>query len=409
VTTPATRLAEDERRSPFVGLEPYGEDDAPFFFGRERDTRLIVANLRGAPLTVLYGASGVGKSSALQAGVVHELRNRVAANAARQDQRFAKAADASAPFAVAYFNVWPDERPLERLMERIRVAVIEAVGDEQIPRWQTGSPVSETVSQWSSIVGSLLVVLDQFEEYFMYHPAEQGDGTFADEFSRVVNDRRLRVHFLVSIREDAVTKLDRFKERVPGVLGNRLKLGYLDRGAAHRAVEGPIEIFNERVGEAERVSVDPALTDAVLDGVTTTGGSAAESDGEPADPAEVTGAAEHIETPFLQLVMARLWEAMREGGSHELTEEMLSRLGGPQQIVRSHLERVMSDLSEEDRAIAADVFRFLVTSDKTKVAQSASDLAFWTNRSEAEVTRVLDALASGPRGRILRPIASRHG
>jgi len=414
VTTPATsprsRSAKAPPESPFVGLEPYEEEDAPFFFGRERDTRLIAANLRGAPLTVLYGASGVGKSSALQAGVVHELRREVSENAGRRDEGFADAAGAVAPFAVAYFNVWPDPRPLERLMERVRGAAIEALGGEQIPPWEVGTSVSEALSRWNASVGSLLVVLDQFEEYFMYHAGEQGDGTFATEFSRLVGDRSLRVHFLVSIREDAVTKLDQFKERIPAVLANRLKLGYLDREAARRAIEGPIEVYNQGAGESSPVSIEPALAEAVLDGVTTTTGSATEPDGEKPERFQGPGSpAEHIETPFLQLVMERLWEAMHEEGSHELGEAMLTRLGGPQQIVRSHLERVMGDLSEDDQAIAADVFRFLVTSDKTKVAQSSSDLAYWTNRSEEDVKRVLDSLSSGQRGRILRPLASPHG
>ncbi|MBA3440048.1 MAG: ATP-binding protein, partial [Pyrinomonadaceae bacterium] len=65
-----------ERRSPYKGLIPYNEADAPFFFGREKETRLITANLFASSLTLLYGASGVGKSSVLRAGVAHELRQR---------------------------------------------------------------------------------------------------------------------------------------------------------------------------------------------------------------------------------------------------------------------------------------------------------------------------------------------
>ena len=49
--------------SPYVGLQPYGETDRDFFFGREDETRIILSNLYAGPLTVLYGASGVGKSS----------------------------------------------------------------------------------------------------------------------------------------------------------------------------------------------------------------------------------------------------------------------------------------------------------------------------------------------------------
>ena len=68
---------------------------------------------------------------------------------------------------------------------------------------------------WTSRVRPLLVVLDQFEEYFLYHPDEDGAGTFAVEFPRLVNEPNLRVNFLLSIREDAWAKLDRFEGRIP--------------------------------------------------------------------------------------------------------------------------------------------------------------------------------------------------
>ena len=61
--------------SPFVGLVPYTGQDARFFFGREREQRLIIANLFASRLTILYGASGVGKSSVLRADVVTVSKN----------------------------------------------------------------------------------------------------------------------------------------------------------------------------------------------------------------------------------------------------------------------------------------------------------------------------------------------
>ena len=59
---------------PYVGLQPYTEADRDYFFGREEEIETIAANLISAPLTLVYGASGVGKSSVLMAGVVPYLR-----------------------------------------------------------------------------------------------------------------------------------------------------------------------------------------------------------------------------------------------------------------------------------------------------------------------------------------------
>ncbi|MEU6088612.1 hypothetical protein ABZ865_17620 [Streptomyces sp. NPDC047085] len=59
---------------PYRGLAPYRREDARWFFGRERSTEALVAQLRAAGktggLVVLVGASGAGKSSLLNAGLV---------------------------------------------------------------------------------------------------------------------------------------------------------------------------------------------------------------------------------------------------------------------------------------------------------------------------------------------------
>ena len=61
-------------RSPFSGLRPFTEDDTRYFFGRARETRLIASNVLSASHLVVFGPSGVGKSSALWAGVMPRLR-----------------------------------------------------------------------------------------------------------------------------------------------------------------------------------------------------------------------------------------------------------------------------------------------------------------------------------------------
>jgi conflict system STAND superfamily ATPase len=59
---------------PYKGLASFGEGDAAFFFGRQREARIVTSNLRTSRLTVLYAAGGVGKTSLLRAGVAHPLR-----------------------------------------------------------------------------------------------------------------------------------------------------------------------------------------------------------------------------------------------------------------------------------------------------------------------------------------------
>ena len=65
-----------EISSPYKGLAAFEDTvlDALLFFGRERDTDTIAANVMASRFTVLYGPLGVGKSSVLRAGVVRKLR-----------------------------------------------------------------------------------------------------------------------------------------------------------------------------------------------------------------------------------------------------------------------------------------------------------------------------------------------
>ena len=69
--------------SPYRGLEPFGEEDAAFFFGREGivdDLLAAVEDRAASPdklrLLMVVGPSGSGKSSLLRAGLVPALRAR---------------------------------------------------------------------------------------------------------------------------------------------------------------------------------------------------------------------------------------------------------------------------------------------------------------------------------------------
>lgn len=381
---------------PFVGLEPYEESDAPFFFGREREEGILVGNLRGFRLTVLYGASGVGKSSVLAAGVVPRLRERyVAAGHGPLDGDRAR-------LAVTAFSDWRGDRPLHSLMDAIRASAGEAAGRDDLRRWDGEGAVPATVRDWTQHVRELLVVLDQFEEFFLYQGAGAGAEEFARAFPDLVNDASLHIHFLIAIREDAWAKLDRFKASLPNPFANYLRLGYLDHAAARRAVECAIEVYNDTRRDAEAMTIEPALVEAVLDGVRRD--RAEEAPGR-------NGGDARIETAFLQVVMERVWDATLAEGSRTLTARTLERLGGPQQIVRSHLERAMARLAPDEQEIAADALRFLVTSSRGKIAQRASDLAIWTRRPRDAVGHVLDELCGGGRGRarILRPLPPEAG
>jgi hypothetical protein len=366
-TLPAT----SRTGSPYKGLDHYEEQDAPLFFGREVECDLVAANLLAARLTLLYGQSGVGKSSLLHAGVVPRLREEP-------------------DLSVVVFRSWGGD-PVAGLCAAIRAAA----GLEP----SAGEPaLAETIAACTQRLGrDLVIILDQFEEYFVYHP--QDDGTFAAEFPQAVNQADLAVSFLVSIREDALARLDRFKGRIPNLFGNYLRVDRLGRKAGRDAIVRPLEEHEHSAAEDERMQIEPQLVEAVLDQVRVGNVELGQAGAGVIDGASARES--RIEAPYLQLVLTRLWEEESTAGSRVLRLETLDRLGGAARIVPAHLDAAMANLSGPERDVAARVLHFLVTPSGTKIAHRASDLAEYAKVSADVVGLLLDHLG-GPQARILR-------
>jgi WD40 repeat protein len=348
--------------SPYRGLAAFedSELDALYFFGRERDSEIVVANLIAARLTVLYGPSGVGKSSLLLASVARALR-----------------ALPEEPLVVV-FSSW-NEAPEQALAR----AVARGAGVEP------GALVDvATLAQTRSDV---YLILDQAEEYFTYH----GEGDGFDSALAAVVDAPLRVNVLLSLREDALASLDRLKGAIPNLFGNVLRLDRLDRTAGRAAIVKPLERWNALEGDA--VAIEDELVGDVLDGVGA--GRIELGPGGPRDAGGENGRTSAIEAPYLQLVMLRLWEVERSQGSSSLRAATLTGLGGAAQVVADHLERAIEALTPTQRDVAARLFDHLVTPSGMKIAHATSDLAQFAGVPESEVTDVLHVLAEH---RILR-------
>jgi WD40 repeat protein len=342
--------------SPYKGLAPFEDSDldALLFFGRERESEVIAANLMASRITVLYGPSGVGKSSVLRAGVAHRLR--------REQE-----------VEVAVFSTWTGD-PVKSL--------IEAVAG-------SGDSLADALGEAASYAGGdIYLILDQFEECFLYH---RRGGRFATELAEVVCRPGLRVNVLLGMREDSLARLDALKASIPNLLANRLRLERLDRAAGTAAIIGPITRYNELVAPDERVEVEVELEDTILDEVT-----AGRVDlGIAGRGVAVGGADENrIEAPYLQLVLSRLWDVEAERGSRVLRLATLRELGGAEHIVEDHLERAMAEFSPREKRAAAAMYNFLVTPSGTKIAHGLRDLAGYASVQEEEASKVLQRLTA---------------
>jgi WD40 repeat protein len=111
--------------------------------------------------------------------------------------------------------------------------------------------------------------------------------------------------------------------------------------------------------------------------------------------------AEGLGAPFLQLVLDRVWDEEREGGSSELQLATLTRLGGSEAIAAAHVNAALDSIGTDRQVVVASLIRQLVTPSGTKIALSEADLAGYAGTSRDELRPLLEQLS---RERILSAV-----
>src|SRR4029077_16401503 len=162
------------------------------------------------------------------------------------------------------------------------------------------------------------LLLDNFEEYIVYHGVE---GTLSDALPELLRRPGLRVNVLLALRDDALAELDEFAGRIPELFANLLRLDRLDREAGRAAILGPLARYGELTGE--EYGAEDALVEAGLDEAATEGGGGA---------------------PDSRRVLEGLWERERAAGSRELRLSTFREIGGAQAVVREHVQGALERL-----------------------------------------------------------------
>jgi hypothetical protein len=386
----STRSSADAA-GPYQGLDHFPEDRASFFFGRETDIDILLANLLTTRLTVLYGASGVGKSSVLLAGVLPRLRKQpLLVPVVVRDWQ-------SASFGV--------------LVREAMADALKTVAGFEVST-ETGTLDAIIVQAAEKSDCELVLVFDQFEEYFRSRAAPDVQVPFEAELATTVNRTELPVHVLLSLREDSLAQLDRLEGRIPAILGNCIRLEHLDRRAAEETIRLPLARYAQ---EHERVTIDDRLVDHLLEECAI-GRLAFGRRSRPvmAEPETLAGpeAATRIELPFLQLMLTRLWQAETEQDSRQLRLTTLNDLGGVAHIVSHHLDQMLEPLPAAEKRLLVTMFDRLVTPSGSKIAYAQRDLEAIVREREPKlaprVVPVLERLADRT-VRVLRDLPAPPG
>lgn len=363
--------------SPYKGLIPYAEEDFDYFFGRDTERRIISANLCASRLTLLYGESGVGKSSLLNAAVAHKLRN-------------------DSDYVVFVFSTWQID-PVEEVKRALSTAIPEL---GQILEAMVAIDLVAGIRTWINGLKiddrrTLLIILDQFEDLLYYHPAiseKLGDNisqSFTEQLPRLIAAADLPVNFLVSIREDCLALLDRFKSSIPRLFDNYLRVEHLSLRGAKDAILMPVEKFNRNYPNRAITMPEPReeLADLVINGITQ-----AQSLEE-----------RFVQAPSLQLVMSQWWQAERVAGSRELKRQTFVAMGGVHDIVANYLTRIIDERSDhqpETVGAVAALFDKLVTPTGRKSVRTFKELVAGTRLNDSNLADLLEYFRAA---RILTP------
>ena len=407
----------------YKGLDPYSVADADKFFGRTKDIQQIINSLLTRRLTVLYGDSGVGKTSVLRAGVTHALRKEAKQN--MEDCRVPKLAVVIFP---SLEGNWQED-PLKSLTKQIEEEITEEMGNIFFPIKPPKPELSfvEMLEAWAKVLGGedfdgwLLIILDQFEEYFQYHSPEEPGVGFIAEVAKVLKQLNLNVNFLISLREDFYVDLNRLREAIPRIFDISLHIEHLEKKKAREAIIKPLEEYNKKVTLEQPVDIDrEKLVPALLEAIPQVKITEITSEDAQGGREKVQSEWENkIFAPYLQLVMTRLWKEMK---NNSLTLQTLTNLGDKdaedeetkiqsaiKNIIYQHLSSVLEDqeLSDRDREILAKSFQYLVTPSGTKQAYYITDLANYI-KCETQKLEVLEKLSKGKQ-RIIRRISPSLG
>ena len=252
---------------PWLGLASYTEETRGFFHGREEEVAELGRRVQRKLLTILFGQSGLGKTSILRAGIVPRLRPE--------------------GYCPVYVRVdySPDSPPPT---EQIKAAIFRAT--ESSGTWTQPGTAAKGESLWEFLhhrddilkdangkTVIPLLIFDQFEEIFTLAQADDAGkaraAQFIEDLADLVENRppkaleaklesddsiperfdfgRADYRILIALREDYLAHLEGLKGAMPSITQNRMRLARMNGQQALSAVMKPGgDLVSEEVAES---------------------------------------------------------------------------------------------------------------------------------------------------------------
>lgn len=328
--------------APYKRLDYYRENDRSLFFGRDQEIERLAALIHAHRLVLFYGASGTGKTSLLQAGVIPRLKY-------------------SEPgYAVIVVRVLDDVRMAIRGAVARQLDTLASRPDEAL---------LETLAGVTETLGPTVLVLDQFEEFFVHVDLETRQQLIG-ELAALYQAQDVPVKIVFSLREDSLARMGELEQRIVEIFRIRFQLQPLTTEQARQTIVRPVEAMGRRY--------EPALVDRLLDDLTDEG----------------------VMPPQLQLVCSTLYDRLAPDES-QISLPRYEELGGAAGILNEYLVGELARLAGPERALARSIFKELVDVNGHKRVCTKEDLSRALGAGPAQLEPMLETLVHS---HLIRPL-----
>lgn len=344
--------------NPWPGLLPFGEADWKYFHGRDFEIEMLYRKVQRERLTILFGLSGLGKSSLLQAGLFPVVRRenllpvyiRLDFSPDKPDltdqvktaiQREAARARVEAPRSHPKESLWEffHRKDAEFWSERHQVVIPLLVFDQFEEVFTLGTRDRGRAQATKSFLLQLADLVEARPPLQLRARLELESPAKEQSEAKEFNFERHRYKTLLTLREDFLPDLEALGGTMGSVAHNRFRLGRLNGVAALQAVNQAPHIITKEIAERVVRFVAAAAPDEDLVDL-------------------------EVDPALLSVVCGELNSQRQERREAQITERALE--GTQNQILADFYERSISDLSEpvctfvEEKLLTRRGFRNLV-------------------------------------------------
>ena len=363
----------DHSINPYVGPRTFEEDDAPFFFGRDREARDLLALVISEPLVLFYAQSGAGKSSLINARLVPGMRQEgfVVLPVSRVGGELPEGI--TEVENVFVFNLLlslnrGEGSDVNELTQTTISEYLQSRKERDIVDFQPITIADDNEEWEDDEEPARVLIIDQFEEIMTTHLSRWTERkAFFKQLSDAMRDDPL-LWVVLALREDFVAALDPYARSLPSRLRARFHMERMGAAAARQAIERPAK----HNGRPFAQGVARTLVDNLRQLRTN-------------EPDKVL-LGQYIEPVQLQVVCYQLWQNLKDRPSAPITREDVAQLGNVDAALSQFYEQAIANVLQEtgiSELILRNWFdRQLITEAETRgtVYQGKEETADLSNR-----------------------------